>query len=96
MRLRIVETASGNAIFIDKLPAVVGRDVSADVRLDDPDLPPYACMIGKNGDEGLTVWSLRQELPVYINGQAAMRAPVQSGDRLTIGKREFVVQCEAI
>lgn len=94
MRLRLIETASGRAIPIGKLPAVLGRDPSADVQLDDASLPPYQCMIAKDGNDELTVWNLRQEWPVLVNGLAVSKAALRPGDTLAIGAGHFVVEYE--
>jgi pSer/pThr/pTyr-binding forkhead associated (FHA) protein len=92
MHVNLIEVVSGEIIAIGRLPAVIGRDPSADVRIDDPALPPYQCMVGKDGDGVMTVWSLRPEFPVYVNGEMTAKAALRDGDELSIGKRRFVVQ----
>jgi hypothetical protein len=94
MRLRLIETISGRVIPIGKLPALIGRDPSADVQLDDASLPPYQCMIAKEGSEELTVWNLREEFPVSVNGRFVAKATLRPGDTLTIGTGCYVVQYE--
>jgi hypothetical protein len=87
------DTVRGTTIEVRKLPAVVGRDPSADVPLDDADLPPYQCMIGLDGDRSLTLWNLRPDFPIHLNGQIVARAGIAPGDRLTLGKSEIIIQC---
>jgi hypothetical protein len=91
LRVRLTNTASRETILVDKLPAVIGRDSSADVQLDDAILPPYQCMLGTDGSGDLTIWNLRQESPIRVNGHAVMKAPLSTNDRLTIGKAEFIL-----
>jgi pSer/pThr/pTyr-binding forkhead associated (FHA) protein len=91
MILRLSNASSGELITIDNLPAVVGRDKGTEVRLADPLIAPYQCMIAKNGSDTLTVWNLREEIPVRVNDRETLKAPLLPGDRLTMGNTEFVI-----
>jgi hypothetical protein len=91
MRVQLTDVASRETIVVSKLPAVIGRDASADVQLGDGSLPPYQCMLGADGSGDLTIWNLRQESPIRVNGHAVTKAPLSTDDRLTIGKTEFIV-----
>jgi len=91
MLLRLANASSGELITIDNLPAVIGRDDSVDVRLVDPLIAPYQCMIAKYGGNTLTVWNLREETPVRVNDRETLKASLLPGDRLTMGNTEFVI-----
>jgi hypothetical protein len=90
----VLDTVSQTITTFRKLPVFIGRDCTADVRLDDPAIPPYQCMIGKGASKHLTAWNLRTEVPMHVNGQEISKAELLPGDRLTIGKRQFVVHYE--
>jgi hypothetical protein len=92
MNVQLTDTVSGTTIEVCRLPAVVGRDPSADVRLDDANLPPYQCMIGLDGDRSLTLWNLRPDFPIRVNGEIATKVGIAYGDRLTLGKSELIIQ----
>jgi hypothetical protein len=92
--LELTDAVSRKTIRVYKLPAVVGRDPGADVSLDDADLPPYQCMIGLDGDRRLTLWNLRPDVPIRVNGQLATKVGIVNGDTLTFGKFAFIVSCD--
>jgi pSer/pThr/pTyr-binding forkhead associated (FHA) protein len=89
--IQLANPSSGELITIDNLPAVVGRDDSADVRLVDPLIAPYQCMIARNGRNALIVWNLREETPIRVNDRETLKASLLPGDRLTMGNTEFVI-----
>ncbi len=51
--------------------------------------------IGNRPGSGLTVWNLRDEFPIEVNGLVVARASLASGDRLQIGDTQLVVHYEA-
>lgn len=83
--------ASSVKITIQNLPAIVGRDGTADVKIDDPVIAPYQCMIAKNGGNALTVWNLREESPIWVNDRQTLKATLFPGDRVRLGKTQFIV-----
>lgn len=91
MMLQLTNASSKELVTIQNLPAVVGRDESADVRLADPLIAPYQCMIAGNGRNTLTVWNLREDSPLRVNDQETLKASLLPGDRLTMGNTEFVI-----
>jgi pSer/pThr/pTyr-binding forkhead associated (FHA) protein len=95
MRLQLRELATNDSIEFSDLPAIIGRDATADIRLDDPTLPPYQCMIGERTDDGAVVWNLRDDFPFYVNGGRVTKTELFPGDILTIGQSRFVFSCEA-
>lgn len=95
MRLQLTEMTSQERIEVSNLPAIIGRDSTADIQLDDPTLPPFQCMIGERADDGAVVWNLKDDFPIYVNGGRVSNAELFSGDILTIGQSRFVFSCEA-
>ncbi|MGA2621770.1 MAG: FHA domain-containing protein [Thermoguttaceae bacterium] len=84
--------AKGNLV-IDTLPAVLGRNEQADVRLDDHWVSRVHCELS-DLDGTLVVRDLGSKHGTYVNGQKATQAPLLPGDRLTVGLSSFEVQCE--
>jgi pSer/pThr/pTyr-binding forkhead associated (FHA) protein len=95
MRLTLKETTTNDRIECSELPAIIGRDATADIQLDDPALPPYQCMIDGLAGDGAVVWNLRNDFPLYVNGRRVDKAAMFPGDILTIGQNRFVLSCEA-
>ena len=94
MTLQLREIVTNESIACSELPAIIGRDATADIQLNDPTLPPYLCMIGEQGNDGAVVWSLRDDFPLYVNGSRVARAELFSGDILTLGQNRFVFSCD--
>jgi predicted component of type VI protein secretion system len=81
-------------IVLTEFPVIVGLDPDADVCLDDSSLGHYQCMID-HSDGVLMVWDLGTKLGTSINGvRVDKKAVLQSGDELTVGRTQFLVQCE--
>jgi pSer/pThr/pTyr-binding forkhead associated (FHA) protein len=93
MRLQLTAMATNDRSTFRKLPAIIGRDPSADVQVDDPMLPPYQCMIDKWGDGGV-VWNLRDDFPLYVNNRRVTKTELSAGDIVNIGRNRFVFSCE--
>ena len=89
--IQVIDAASQKKAAFKKLPVIIGRDSTADIRLDDPAVPPYQCMIGKGQSTHLTAWNLRTDTPMHVNGQEVSKADLLSGDRLTIGESQLIV-----
>ena len=95
MRLELREMTTNDKIEFSELPAIIGRDATADIQLDDPTLPPYLCMIDERAEDGAVVWNLRTDFPLYVNGSRVTKAELFPGDILTIGQSQFTFSCEA-
>ena len=80
MKLQLREMATNDMIEFSELPAIIGRDSTADIQLDDPALPPYQCVIGRGADDGVVVWNLREDFPLYVNGRRIMEAQLLLGE----------------
>ena len=96
MRLQLTDMITNDRIEFSELPAIIGRDATADIQLDDPTLPPFQCMIGERADDRAVVWNLREDFPIYVNGEPVSTAELVPGDILTIGQSRFVFSCEEV
>jgi hypothetical protein len=90
----LTEMTSQERIEINKLPIIIGGDSAADIPLDDPTLPPLQCMIDDGNGGGAILWNLREDFPLYVNGNHVTKAKLSHGDVLLIGQRRFVFSCE--
>ncbi len=78
-------------IAIEKLPALLGRDMAAEVCVDDSFVSRYQCLLDLS-DEGLVLLDLGSKTGTFVNGQRVRRAVLSPGDKLTVGRAEFVVE----
>jgi pSer/pThr/pTyr-binding forkhead associated (FHA) protein len=95
MKLELINTDQHRPpILLAEFPVIVGLDPDADVCLDDSSVGHYQCMIDFSDGE-LTVWDLGTKLGTSINGvRVDKKATLRSGDRLTVGRNHFAVQCD--
>jgi pSer/pThr/pTyr-binding forkhead associated (FHA) protein len=85
--------AAKGSLVLNKLPAALGRNEHADVRLDDRWASRVHCEVSDlNGT--LVVRDLGSKYGTYVNGQKVTQAPLLPGDRLTVGMSSFEVQYE--
>jgi hypothetical protein len=91
MTLHLTNAVTRQMVELVKLPAIVGRDPSADICFQGPSVAPYQCMIGQDDDHGLILWNLRDDFPVCVNGQAVTKASLSPGDIVTIGGSEYIL-----
>ena len=94
--MRLTEVTSQEEIEIKKLPVIIGQNSAVDIPLDDPTLPPLQCMIDEKNDGGAVLWNLREDFPLYVNGNQVAKAELSSGDILHIGQRRFVFSSEEV
>jgi pSer/pThr/pTyr-binding forkhead associated (FHA) protein len=80
-------------IALDSLPVMIGRDPSADVRLEDSWVGHYQCILDEDGDT-LRVLDLGSRTGTFVNGTRIKRSALLPGDVLTVGRTQFVVQYE--
>ena len=80
-------------VVLNALPAMIGRDATADVCLDDSWICRYQCIVDEDGDS-LQVLDLGSRTGTFVNGKRIQRAELQHGDTLTIGRSDFFVQIE--
>jgi ABC transport system ATP-binding/permease protein len=80
-------------IVLDKLPAIIGQDTAADVRLADAWVAGCHCMIAIEG-EMLVVLDMGSNTGTFIDGMRIRRAHLIPGDTLTVGRTSFLVEYE--
>ena len=76
-----------------QLPATVGRQPRAAVRLDDRRVSHFQCVIDAQ-DGMLTVLDLGSISGTYVNGVRRAMSTLLDGDRLTVGATDFVVRVD--
>jgi len=80
-------------IVVETLPAVIGREVSADIRADDSRVRGFHCVLDSE-DETVFVLDLGTRNGTFVNGVRVGRAELRDGDTLTVGRITFVVHWE--
>jgi ABC transport system ATP-binding/permease protein len=94
LKVELVNVAApSQRITLDALPAMIGRDASAEVRLQDSFVGQYQCLIDET-EEGPVVWDLGTRTGTFVNGVRVRKTLLQPGDRLTVGRTDFVVHYE--
>jgi len=78
-------------LVLHKLPAIIGRDESADVQLADPWISHRHCEIDQIGDV-LVVRDLDSKNGVFMHDHRVREAQVLSGERLTVARTEIIVR----
>jgi ABC transport system ATP-binding/permease protein len=78
-------------IKLKELPAMIGRDTAADVCLEDSWVGHVQCIIDRNGS-ALRVLDLGSKNDTFINGVRRNVAELMSGDCLTVGRTDFLIQ----
>lgn len=90
MVVELVNPVRGRIVLSD-LPAMIGRSQTADVVLDDSGVDEFQLMIDL--DEGtLKVADLTGGRGTSVNGIRVRKSRLMPGDRLTVGKSDFLVQ----
>lgn len=91
MRVELTNTDDPeHKIVLEKLPAMLGQDACAEVRLEDSWVGRYQCVIDQEGDR-LVVLDLGSKTGTYIDGMRVRKAHLMPGDTLTIGRTNFLV-----
>lgn len=76
---------------LSQLPASIGRQPRAVVRLDDRQVSQFQCVI--DAPEGVpTVLDLGSIFGTYVNGVRRAMSQLLDGDHLTVGGTDFVVK----
>jgi pSer/pThr/pTyr-binding forkhead associated (FHA) protein len=76
---------------LHKLPAIIGRDASADVQLTDPWTSHRHCEIDQIGDV-LVVRDLDSKNGIFIHHHRVRESQVLSGEQLTVARTEIIVR----
>jgi pSer/pThr/pTyr-binding forkhead associated (FHA) protein len=94
--IRMILLSAGSPqrrIEVRQLPAMIGRDESADIHLGDSWVGHFQCILDQ--EEGhLRVLDLGSRNGTFVNGRRVKRADLMPGDTLTIGRTDFVVYYE--
>ena len=93
MKIRLVSLAPGTPrvrTIINKLPAALGRNPDADVRLDDSWVSRVHCEISEISGN-LLVRDLGSTNGTLVNGKQVNESHLLPGDRLTVGLTSFEV-----
>jgi pSer/pThr/pTyr-binding forkhead associated (FHA) protein len=77
-------------VTLDHLPAVIGRDAKAPVRLEDRWVSRFHCELSEENGE-LAVRDLKSRCGTLVNGQPVWQSSLQPGDHLTVGVRTLRV-----
>ncbi len=92
MGIALVNSACPDQKFvINKLPASVGRQPRAAVRLEDRRVSQFQCLIDAQDGE-LMVMDLGSVSGTFVNGVRRALAMLIDGDRLTVGGTDLVVR----
>lgn len=92
MCVHLINSACPEQKFVlSQLPATVGRQPRAAVRLDDRRVSHFQCVIDDQ-DGMLTVLDLGSISGTFVNGVRRAISVLFDGDRLTVGATDFVVQ----
>jgi pSer/pThr/pTyr-binding forkhead associated (FHA) protein len=92
MRVQLVSAEpAARKIMLDELPAMIGRDATADVCLEDSWVGHAQCIIDQDGT-ALRVLDLGSRNGTFINGVRIKAARLMPGDSLTVGRTDFLVQ----
>ena len=91
MKVKLI-TADAEIVLND-LPAMIGRNHTADICLDDADTGEFQCIIEQD-DGGLSVADIAGGLGTFVNSHRITRTALMPGDRLRVGRSDFTVQCE--
>lgn len=95
MRVELIGAGtSSRRILLERLPVVLGRDDRVEVHIDDSWVGSKQCIIDREGDT-LRVLDLGSRTGTFVNGRRVKRATLYPGDRLVLGRTEFIVQYEA-
>jgi pSer/pThr/pTyr-binding forkhead associated (FHA) protein len=78
-------------IMLNVLPVLIGRNPTAEICLADADVGTFQCIIDKEGDM-LNVSDLCGGCGTLVNGVRITKSTLMPGDRLTVGKAEFLVR----
>lgn len=82
------------AIEVGKVPLTIGRDMEADIVIDDKRLSRLHCRL--TYEKGLYyLEDLKSKNGTFLNGHAIERTTVKSGDRIRIGGTQVLLKDHA-
>lgn len=89
----VTVTNNDEAIPLDRLPLIIGRNPEAGLRLQDRFVSQFHCEISESNGV-LFVKDLGSKHGCLINGIIVTESPLMPGDRLSVGLTTFIVQYE--
>jgi pSer/pThr/pTyr-binding forkhead associated (FHA) protein len=94
MKVELISANAPHCTFVlDDLPAMIGRNRTAEVPVDDAELGEFQSMIEQ--DRGrLMVEDIAGGLGTFVNGVRIRKIPLKPGDTLRVGNAEFLVKYE--
>jgi pSer/pThr/pTyr-binding forkhead associated (FHA) protein len=78
-------------IVVDRLPAMLGRDETAEICLADSWVGHFQCILDQEAGK-LRVLDLGSRTGTFVNGVRVKATELMPGDTLTVGRTDFVVQ----
>ena len=92
MQIRLISAkVPRNKTVVSNLPVLVGRNPTAQVHLKDAGVGQFQCIIEQDGGM-VGVRDIWGGPGIFVNGVQVRNSCLISGDRLVVGKTEFVVQ----
>lgn len=79
---------------VKALPAVIGRDEGARIRIPKPNVSRRHCELAINEEDELVVRDLKSSNGTYVNGERITERELVPGDLLTVGECVFVVRID--
>jgi pSer/pThr/pTyr-binding forkhead associated (FHA) protein len=80
---------------LDRLPAILGRNPDAVVRLSDRWVSRFHCEIRRDRNGTLVVRDLSSKHGTFVNGRKVTESLLVPGDRLSVGLTSFLVERDA-
>ena len=93
MTLSLIDNLTSDVIPINRLPALIGRAPEADVPLDDERIGNLQCMVDRTW-LGMVLWDMGTGFGTRVNGKPVMKAVLEPGDEICIGRFRFRVMWE--
>jgi pSer/pThr/pTyr-binding forkhead associated (FHA) protein len=91
----LVPTGGGDPIPLIKSPMKLGRRESCDICLRFPNISSVHCELSYK-DGYWVIRDLNSTNGIKVNGQRLRFRPLRPGDRLTIGKRDYMIQYDLV
>jgi len=88
--LRLETWSSEQRVLFAEFPVILGRHATANIRLDDPVVADFHCMLD-DVDGRPVVRDLNTESGTFVNGVRMKCALLMPGDELKLGGTTFVV-----
>ena len=84
--LRITDRRGrAKVLALESFPAVLGRDESLPLALDDPQVSRRHCQLDPNDDRSIRVTDLNSTNGIFLNGKKVTKGVIADGDRLKLG-----------